>query len=97
MWQEDAIALGAFDDMMSSLNQPMSAWLTAMHPHSEQSMQWLTLFTLGRFVRVFNQMRENGEEVMVAYNAALAACVSDPQVQAAIAQMTGQMLDRRFE
>lgn len=96
-WQDDPNALNAFDDMLSSMNASVSHWLTTMHPHSEQSMQWLTLFTLGRFVRVYNQMRDQGEEIMVAYNAALGSVISDPQVQQAIAQMTQAGLERGFQ
>lgn len=94
---EDPLALGAFDDMLTSMNQPASAWLTEMHKHAEQSMQWLTLFSLGRFIRVYNQMRDQGEEIVVAYNAALGAVLSDPQVQQAIAQMTQGALERGFQ
>lgn len=97
MWMEDSAALGAFDDMLTALNAPMSSWLTEMHKHAEQSMQWMTLFTMGRFVRVYNQMRDQGEEIGVAYNAALGACLSDPQVQEAIAQMTRAGLERGFQ
>ncbi len=96
-WMEDPEALNAFDDMLSSMYAPCTHWLTQMHPHSEQSMQWLTLFTMGRFVRVYNQMREQGEEIMVSYNSALGACVADPQVQQAIAQMTRAGLERGFQ
>jgi len=96
MWQDDYEAVNAFDDMLSSINAPMSHWLTMMHPHADQSMQWLTLFTMGRFVRVYNQMRDQGEEPLIAYNSAIASCLSDPQVQQAIANMTQQAVEGGF-
>jgi len=54
----------------------------------------MILFGYGKFVMEYDTQRNLGHDIMTSYNAALAIVVSDPGIQALIAQFTQQALDR---
>ena len=93
-WMTDSKTLGAFDDLMMSMGKPLDHFLTEIHKHAEQSPPWMILFAYGKFVMEYDTLRNLGHDILAAYNGALAVVVSDPGIQALLAQFTQQAINK---
>ena len=56
-WVEDTDVMNAFDDMLFSMKNTVPNFLESIYPHAEPNPQWSLLFTLGRFVHIYNEVR----------------------------------------
>lgn len=90
----DPQCLETFDDMMQSLSQPLDRFLEAIATHAQQTPQWAMLFAFGKWVIEYDNLRNLGNDTIASYNGALAVVMSDPSVQALLAQFVQQGLDR---
>jgi hypothetical protein len=90
----DPSCLEAFDDMMQSLSQPLDRLLEALADHAEQTPQWMMLFSFGKWVIEYDNMRNLGNDCVASYNGALALVLSDPSVQALLQRFVQQGIDK---
>ena len=87
-WNNDEEALGRFDDLMQSMGPTLHNFLNTMMKYSTPQPHWLILFTYGKFVYTYNDFRNQGLDIISAYNAALGICLGDPQIQTLMARFT---------
>lgn len=94
VWNQDQEALNRFDDLMQGMGEPLHQFLNCMMKYSTPQPHWLLLFTYGKFVYTYNDFRNQGLDIISAYNAALGICLGDPQIQQLMARFTADALEK---
>ena len=93
-WTQDQECWNHIDDLMLSMDAPLTTLLTSLHPHSQPTIQWLMLFRgFGAFVANYNNNRNFGNEPMASFQAAMASVAADPEIQAVMARFAADRFD----
>ena len=88
-WEEDPEVIQRIDDLMDSIETPMTDLMRAIWPHHEQAPEWLCLSLVAGFVKNYNHARFVDEiDAESSLRIAASIALSNPSLQ----QMVGEQL-----
>jgi len=88
-WTKDPHTMAAFHKLIENAESDLIHFLENLHQFTEGNMNYLMVFTLGKFVIECNKNKKSGMTPDDALTEALSLIVTDPAIQNYIANFIG--------
>jgi len=89
----DPVVMEALDNLLRNQRSDLNEFLEAASDHMDETPIWGMLVIFGKFVMVYDQLREDGTE-NEAFQEAASRAAADPLTQALVGSMMAGMANK---